>query len=111
MTVKEIAKELNLKFYTCEDVAHRKEAHGCYIGDLLSFAMSKVEMDNVWITIQTNLNIVAVATLSEAACIIITDGCVPDKLTIDKANEQEMIILGGEISAYEAAAKLSQLGI
>ena len=54
MTVKEIAKELNLKFYTCEDVACRKEAHGCYIGDLLSFAMSKVEADNVWITIQTN---------------------------------------------------------
>lgn len=111
MTVSEIAKELNLKFYTCEDMASKREAHGCYIGDLLSFAMSKVEMNNVWITIQTNVNIVAVATLSEAACIIITDGCVPDKLAIEKANEQEMIILGGSITAYEAAAALARLGI
>ena len=111
MTVKEIAEKLNLKYFTCEELAETKEASGCYIGDLLSFAMSKVEMNNVWITIQTNVNIVAVATLAEAACIILTDGCVPDKLAIDKATEQEMIILGGDITAYEAAAKLSQMGI
>lgn len=111
MTVKEVANELNLKFYTCEDVAYSKEVHGCYIGDLLSFAMSKLDMNNAWITIQTNVNIVAVATLSEAACVIITDGCVPDKLAIDKANEQELIILGGDLTAYEAAKKLAQMGI
>ncbi|MBR5614792.1 MAG: AraC family transcriptional regulator [Clostridia bacterium] len=111
MTVSEIAKELNLKFFTCEDLAAQKEAKGCYIGDLLSFAMSKVEMNNIWITIQTNVNIVAVATLAEASCILLTDGCVPDKLTIERAEEQEMIILGGDLTAYEAASKLSQLGI
>ena len=110
MTVAEIAKELNLTVYTGADL-DQKTVKGCYIGDLLSLAMSKVEMDSIWITIQTNVNIVAVASLAEAACIIIVDGCIPDAKTVEKAREYNITILGGEISAYDAAVKLAGLGI
>ncbi len=111
MTVKDVAEKLGVDFYTCEDLAEKRNVEGCYIGDLLSLVMSKVEMGNIWITIQTNINIVAVAALAEASCILITDGFMPDKSTIEKAQEQEIIILGGDITAYEAAGKLSQMGI
>lgn len=110
MTVAEIVKELDLRVYAGENLKE-KAAKGCYIGDLLSLAMSKVEINNIWITIQTNVNIVAVASLTEAACIIIADGCVPDEKTIEKAKEQDIVILGGEISAYNAAVKLAGMGI
>ena len=110
MTVREIADGLNLKFYSGEALGE-KNAKGCYIGDLLSLAMSKVQFENVWITIQTNVNIVAVASLADAACIILADGCVPDEKTVERAQEQEIIILGGEISAFDAAVKLSEMGI
>lgn len=110
MTVAEIAKKLNLEVYA-GDKLEEKTAKGCYIGDLLSLAMSKVEMGNVWITIQTNVNIVAVASLAEAACIILADGCVPDEKTVERAKEQDIVILGGEISAYNAAVELAGMGI
>ncbi len=110
MTVSDVAEKLNLKFYAGEALAE-KTAKGCYIGDLLSLAMSKVQMNYVWITIQTNVNIVAVASLADAACIILADGCIPDETTVERAKEQEIVILGGEISAYEAAVKLSEMGI
>lgn len=110
MTVKQIAQKLNLNFYAGEELAD-KTANGCYIGDLLSLAMSKVQANYVWITIQTNVNIVAVASLADASCIIIADGCIPDEKTVERAKEQNIIILGGEISAYEAAVKLAELGI
>ncbi len=110
MTVNEIAKELNLTFYAGEELAE-KLAKGCYIGDLLSLAMSKVTAENVWITIQTNINVVAVASLAEAACVIVADGCIPDEKTIEKAKEQDVILLGGEISAFDAAVALSEMGI
>lgn len=110
MTVKNIADKLNLNFYAGEELSD-KTAKCCYIGDLLSLAMSKVQADYVWITIQTNVNIVAVASLADAACIILADGCVPDEKTVERAKEQDVIILGGEISAYEAAVKLAELGI
>lgn len=111
MTVKNVAERLGVKFYTCENLAEKRNVEGCYIGDLLSLVMSKVETDNIWITIQTNINIVAVAALTEASCVLITEGFVPDKATIEKAEEQEIIILGGDITAYEAACKLSQMGV
>ena len=110
MTVKDIANKLNLKFYAGEELAH-KTAKGCYVGDLLSLAMSKVQANYVWITIQTNVNIVAVASLADAACIILADGCIPDEKTVERAAEQDIIILGGEISAFDAAVKLAELGI
>ena len=87
------------------------EISGCYIGDLLSLAMSKVTAENVWITIQTNVNVVAVASLAEASCVIVADGCIPDEKTIEKAKEQDVILLGGEISAFDAAVRLSEMGI
>ena len=110
MTVNEIAKKLNLNFYAGEELAE-KLAKGCYIGDLLSLAMSKVTAENVWITIQTNVNVVAVASLAEASCVIVADGCIPDEKTIEKAKEQDVILLGGEISAFDAAVRLSEMGI
>ncbi len=110
MKVCEVAEKLKLKFCTGEGFAD-KAVEGCYIGDLLSLAMSKVQMNYVWITIQTNVNIVAVASLADAACIIVADGCVPDEKTVERAKEQEIIILESELSAYELAKGLSVLGI
>ncbi|MBR5155624.1 MAG: AraC family transcriptional regulator [Clostridia bacterium] len=111
MTVSELATRLDLKVYTGEQSTRERCVSGCYIGDLLSLAMSKVQMDSAWITIQTNMNIVAVSSLADGACIIIADGFVPDDSTLEKAKEQEVIILGSELSAYDIAKKLAELGI
>ncbi len=85
-----------------------KEISGCYIGDLLSLAMSRIEKDNAWITIQSNINIVAVASLMEAGCIIICDGFNPDAGVVERANMQEVSILKTEFSAYETAIVLAK---
>ena len=76
---------------------------GCYIGDLLSLAMSRVEKDNAWVTIQSNINIVAVASLMEAGCIIVCDGFSPDAGVVERATMQEVTILKTELSAFETA--------
>ncbi len=88
-----------------------REIKGCYIGDLLSLAMSKIQKDNAWITIQSNINIVAVASLMEAGCIIICDGFSPDDGVIQRADIQEVTILRTELSAYEVAKILSKYEI
>lgn len=80
-----------------------KELKGCYIGDLLSLAMSKVEEDNLWITIQSNINIVAVASLTDAGCITLCDGFTPDEDALKKAIEEDIAIITSEKSAYELA--------
>lgn len=111
MKVSELAKSLGFKIYTAEHIAEDKEVNGCYIGDLLSHAMAKLESGNVWVTIQTNINIAAVASLTDVACIIIADGFEPDDNTIEKANAEDILILGATMSAYQAAVSLAKLNI
>lgn len=87
-----------------------RELDGCYIGDLLSLAMSKVEKNNVWITIQSNINIVAVASLTEAGCIIICEGFDPDEGVILRAKNEDIAIAKSPLSAFELSKILIQNG-
>ncbi len=96
-------KELLTKGFELVCGDEQKDIIGCYIGDLLSLAMSKVCKDNAWVTIQSNINIVAVASLMDAGCIIICDGFSPDDGVVERAKMQEVTILKTELSAYETA--------
>ncbi len=108
MTVREFAETNNLKILTQGDLD--KDITGCYIGDLLSLAMSRAEEGQLWITIQGNVNIAAVAVLADLACILVVEGRPIDADTEQKAKEQQVTILSSDLSAYEAACLLhSQL--
>ncbi len=110
MNVVEIKDKLSLQCVAGEN-GLSKDVTGCYIGDLLSLAMAKVEEGYGWITIQTNINIVAVASLRDASCVILADGQMPDDNTVEKANEEDIAILSSPMSAYELAKGLAELGI
>lgn len=110
MNVSELKEKLNLTLYAGEGGLY-KNVGGCYIGDLLSLAMARVSENNVWITIQTNVNVIAVSALTEAGCVILAEGLKPDDNAITKANMEDIPILSSEKSAYELAKELSALGI
>lgn len=110
MTVKELCERLSLE--VCAGAGGvEKEVSGCYIGDLLSLAMSRVQESNVWITIQTNVNIVAVSVLTESACVILCDGQKPDEAAAAKADAEDVPLLTSDKSAYELALQLGTLGV
>ena len=69
MNIKEVAQKLNLTVAAGGD-GMDVPVTGCYIGDMMSLAMAQLEEGYIWITIQTNLNVVAVASLKEAGCVI-----------------------------------------
>ena len=77
MIVNELATKLDLEIIAGED-GNSKEVTGCYIGDLLSVVMSKAKEGHVWLTIQNHINIVAVSSLVNISCIIITEGFILD---------------------------------
>ncbi|MBQ4146005.1 MAG: AraC family transcriptional regulator [Clostridia bacterium] len=110
MNVKELAEKIGLNIVAGQDGVE-KEVAGCYIGDLMSLAMARVEEGNVWITIQTNINVVAVAALKEAACVILADGCVLDENAAQKADDEGIPVLVSDKSAYELALQHGELKI
>lgn len=85
-----------------------RDIDGVYIGDLLSWVMGRAEADNVWITIMTNVNIVAVATLADVSCILLAEGVRPDGEIVELAKAKGVNVLKTPLSAYEAAITVSE---
>jgi len=84
---------------------------GVYIGDLLSLVMGRAKADDVWITIQGHLNIIAVASLVDIAGIVVVEGMEIDDETIEKAKEEEICLIKTQKSAYEVAKILVEKGL
>ncbi|WP_069649209.1 DRTGG domain-containing protein [Caloranaerobacter ferrireducens] len=109
MRLDKIVKELELEVLTEKNIEN--DVEGVYIGDLLSLVMANANEKNLWITIQTHLNIIAVATLVGLSAILIAEGMEVEDETIKKANEVGIPVLRSKLSAYELACRLYELGV
>ncbi len=109
MTVSELIKNTDLEVVNLADAD--REIIGGYTGDLLSFVMGNVETDNVWVTIMTNTNIVAVASLTDVACIVITEAEDIPEETIESAKLRNINILKTKRTSYEMCVDLAGFGI
>ena len=76
--------------------------------DLLSIAMSKAPAGCAWVTVMGNMNTLAVATLADAACIIMAEGTALDDIAMKKAKDQEITVLATELPVFDAALKVYQ---
>lgn len=106
MTVKELSEKCDFKTAALPDGG--REIDGCYIGDLLSWVMGRAEADCVWITIMSNLNIIAVASLADVACIVLSEGVTVDGDIIKLANEKGINILLSDKKTYETAVDVHE---
>lgn len=82
---------------------------GGYASDMLSDVLANSGEGNIWITIQTHINIVAVANLRNLAGILIVNSRVPEEGTLRKASEEQIPVMSTSLSAFEAAGKIYQL--
>ncbi len=86
-----------------------REISSVYVGDLLSWVMSRAPADSAWITIMSNQNILAVATLCDTACIILAEGVDPDHGVLRLAEEKGVNLLKSEHSASDIAVTIKGL--
>ena len=107
MTVKEITEVLSLEVFCMPDAD--REVEGGYAGDLLSWVMGRANAGNAWITIMSNVNIVAVATLADPSCIILSEGVLPDNDTLDKARSVGVNLLGSKKATFDTCVDISKL--
>ncbi len=78
-------------------------------GDLLSFVMSHGRPGDAWITVQSNENALAVATLTDAACIVLAERTEADDAVTRLALEKGVNLLASPFSVYETAWRLEEL--
>ena len=107
MKVSELVKELNLRVYAGKEGLER-EISGGYVSDLLSDVMGNATEGDVWVTLQTHRNVVAIASLKELACVLLVSSLEPEQGTIDHSNEENIPVLGTSLSTFEVAGLLYQ---
>lgn len=100
MKIKEFAEKLGMVSLTGEE-SLQKDIHKVYTCDLLSWVMAHANSKDAWITVQTHVNIVAVAVLLEIPCIIIPEGINIEEAALKKASEEGIAILKTDMDAYE----------
>lgn len=86
-----------------------REIDGAYVGDLLSWVMGRCREDNAWITIMSNANVIAVASLANPSAVILSEGVTVSDELRELALSKGVNMLSTELASYEAAVKLSSL--
>ncbi len=107
MTVREMAEALNLESIAVSD--GERIVSGGYAGDLLSWVMGRAQQGDAWVTIMTNPNTVAVASLADVSCIVLAEGVRPDKGVAETAISRDVNILGSEEPSFALCAKIASL--
>ena len=82
---------------------------GGYAGDLLSWVMGRMKADQAWVTIMSNINIVAVAALTDPCCIILSESVEPEENVLLRAKQQGVNILSTDKTTFAVCADLSTI--
>lgn len=110
MKLREIVDKLKLNIL-CGEEKLDKVVTGGYASDLLSNVIANSKAGNIWVTMQSHANIVAVAVLKDLSAIIIAQGREPDQDTVNKAREEHVPLLLSKNSSFQIVGQLYEMGV
>ncbi len=108
MTVEQLKEKLGLKVFGGEQ-GLGNEISGGYVSDLLSDVMGNSDTGQVWVTLQTHKNVMAIASLKDLAAIILVNNHQPEEDTLAQSNEEGIPLLGTDMSTFELSGKIYEL--
>ena len=105
MQVQALTEKLDVKVIAGKQGLANKITGG-YASDLLSDVMGHAQAGQLWVTLQTHKNVIAVASLKDLAAVLIVKGqdIAPDAL--QQANEEGIPVLQTPLPAFEAIGKV-----
>lgn len=90
----------------------REVTGGVYCGDLLSIVMGRAPAGCLWVTVMGNVNAAAVASLADAACIVVAEHMPVDEEARAGAAKGNVTIFKSEKPVFETAlAAAKRLGL
>ena len=109
MTVKAVQTLLNAEILAEGDL--ERPVSGGVVCDVMSQAMARGFRGMAWITAQANINALAVAVMTDAACLIFPAGFRPEEAVVRRACEERTTLLAAKESAFELAGRLYAAGL
>ncbi|MBU3876008.1 hypothetical protein HGO97_009290 [Faecalicatena sp. AGMB00832] len=88
-----------------------REISKVFCCDLLSIAMGKAPANGVWVTVMGNKNTLAVASLTDTACIILAEGVTLDEGTLKQAETEGIAVLASGLPVFDMALQVYKAGL
>ena len=110
MTLAEIIQGLELEV-KAGDGSLTNEVRGGYASDLLSDVLANAQEGDLWVTLQTHQNTIAVASMKGLAGIVLVNGREPEADTLEKATEESIPLLVSALPSFELIGRLYKLGV
>ena len=110
MTVRELIELTGAANMTPEAALDTEVTCG-YTCDLLSWVMAHGKAGMAWITVQTHMNVIAVASMMEMAAVIIPEDIEMEEPSLAKAREEGIAVLQSGKTAYELCALMAGAGL
>jgi hypothetical protein len=108
MMLSDVVQKFDLEVRAGDD-ALANEVRGGYASDLLSDVIAHSREGDLWVTLQTHQNTVAVASMKELAGIVLVNGREPEADTLQKAGEEHIPLLVSALPAFELIGRLYNL--
>ena len=110
MKVSELAALIEAQNMT-PGVTEDREISCGYTCDLLSWVMAHGEEGMAWVTVQTHMNVIAVAVLAEMACVVMPEGIDMPEESLKKAEEEGLAVLKTRLTAFAVCGLMARAGI
>ena len=101
MTVRDLCEKHGYVILSMPDPD--REVRGAYVGDLLSWVMGRAWADEVWITIMSNVNTVAVASLSDVSLVLLAEDVTLPPDVLETAKLRGVNVASSPAPAFQTA--------
>ena len=109
MTVNQLKELINAESLSVP--ANDREVTSGMVCDLLSWVMAGGKPGMAWVTVQTHLNVIAVAALHDISCIILPEGIKMEGAPLQKAIDEGIVVLSSPLTAYNICGLMYQNGV
>ena len=106
-TAAELAQSADFKAVYIED--NDRKIEGAFATDLLSHAIGNAKSGDAWLTVLTNPNMIAPASIADVACLIICDGIEPTELLINKCKTMGISLFKTALPVTDSAVALHRM--
>ena len=110
MKIRELIPLIEAKVLT-PSTDQEKDVLCGYTCDLLSWVMAHGQEGMAWVTVQTHMNVIAVAVLSDMACVIMPESIEMEPESLQKAEQEGMCVLQSPLSGYEICGRMHGAGV
>ena len=108
MNVHELAAACGFTYFNGKELEARP-VEGAYCCDLLSWVIGRAGDQDALVTVMSNPNVIAVAVMADLPCVILTEGVRPDEKALEKARENDVIVLSSLEPTYATALKIGKV--